>query len=194
MKIDHPTRFLVLVNIITIAVAVLIAVTAAAMAQATPAPTTEVTVPWGSWVSNALDVALPLFLTALTGVATYVVGAYVPPWLKAIAGTAAQARVNQVLEKAVMSAVAQTKGAVLNKRLTIPVGSEVLARAAQYAVNQAPELMKTATHNSSTNLMAMLLARMEQWGIAPENFDVKTVKAGASASTFDDAIKKHLGG
>lgn len=182
--INRPTLILWMMTILFIAMT-------AAFAQTTPTPTTEVTVPWGQWVANGLDAILPVMLTALLGVSTYVVGAYVPPWLKAIAGAAAQARVNQVLEKAVMSAVAQTKGAVLNKRLTIPVGSEVLARAAQYAVNQAPELIKNATHDSSTNLMAMLLARMEQWGIAPPNLDVSTVKA--PKSDFDAAIKKHLG-
>jgi hypothetical protein len=77
------------------------------------------------------------------------------------------------LEKAVLSGIAQTKDAVAGKRTTIPVASEILARAAQYAVDQAPKLVNEATHGQVDNLLKMVLARMEAAGVAPEHFDVK---------------------
>lgn len=156
-----------------------------------------VTVPWGDWVTHGIDILLPTALTVLSGVATYVIAAYMPPWLKAFAGDAAQRRVNQVLEKAILSAVARTKNAVVGKRLSIPVANTVLQKAAQYAVDQAPDLIAHATHDEVGNLVKMLTARMEQWGIAPEKPDPAMDKAAASKakiSDFDKAIKSHLGG
>src|SRR5207344_3594542 len=91
------------------------------LAQATTVPPpTEVTIPWGNWIIQVLDVLQPIALLALTGVTTYIMGAFVPPWIKAFAGQAAQNRINQVLEKAVLSAIAQTREAVQGERTTVP--------------------------------------------------------------------------
>jgi hypothetical protein len=166
-----------------------------AQATATPevVPSTSVSVPWGDWIVKALSAAQPIVTFALTGVATYIMAAYMPPWLKAFAGDAAQRRVNQVLEKAVLSAVAQTKDAVAGKSTSIPVASEILARAAQYAINQAPDLMKTATHGEMENLLKMIMARMEQFKLSPPDFDIKEAKKAASDFHFTDEITKQLG-
>jgi hypothetical protein len=160
------------------------------LAQATtvaPEPT-SVSVPWGNWIVSALNVAQPVVLLALSGVTTYVMAAFVPPWIRAFAGDAAQRRINQVLEHAVLSAIAQTKEAVQGQRTSIPVGSEILQRAAQYAVDQAPDLVNHAAKGQVDNLLKMVLARMEKLGVAPEHFDVTTVK-----ETFPVDINKAFG-
>lgn len=162
-----------------------------ALAQEPGTPSTSVTVPWGEWVTAAVTTAQPVVTLALTGIVSYIVAAYVPPWLKAFAGDAAQRRVNEVLQKAVASAVAQTKNAVMGRRLTIPVASVVLSRAMQYAVNQAPQLIKTATHDEVANLSKMVLARMEEAGVAPKDFDVAKVKV--EGFDFGGAISKGFG-
>jgi hypothetical protein len=161
------------------------------LAQATtvaPEPTTSVGIPWGSWIVSALNVAQPVVLLALSGVTTYVMAAFVPPWIRAFAGDAAQRRINQVLEHAVLSAIAQTKAAVQGQRSSVPVGSEILARAAQYAVDQAPDLVGHAAKGQTDNLLKMVLARMEKLGVAPEHFDVAEVK-----DTFPVDINKAFG-
>lgn len=160
--------------------------------------TGSITIPWGDWAVNAINFLLPTVLTLLGGVATYVIGAYVPPWLRAIAGTSLQARVNQILEKAVLSAVAQTKGAIMGQRLSIPIGIEVLRKAAQYAVDQAPELIKAASQDEVDQLLKMILARMEQWGVAPKNLDVNKVgksvlPKGKENFDFGKEISKQMG-
>jgi hypothetical protein len=99
-----------------------------------------------------------------------------PPWLRAFAGDAAQRRVNQVLQKAVLSAVAQTSGAVKGQVLSVPIASEVLRKAIQYAVDQAPELIGHAAKDKYSNLIKMLLARMEEFGMTPPEMDVADVK------------------
>lgn len=170
----------------------LLFVTIPTLALAQVPSNTEVVIPWGDWVLAGMNVLLPTALTVLSGVATYVIGKYMPPWMRAFAGDAAQRRVNQVLEKAVLSAVAQTKGAIAGKRLTLPVGIEVLRKAAQYAVDQAPELMNHAAKDQVDNLLKMLLARMEQLGVAPENLDVDAAKKKTDFD-FRNEISRQMG-
>lgn len=160
------------------------------LAQATAVPPADagVTIPWGNWIIQVLDVLQPMVLLALTGVTTYIMGAFVPPWIKAFAGQAAQNRINQVLEKAVLSGIAQTREAVQGKRTTIPIANDILERAAQYAIDQAPELVKTAAHGEFDNLLKMLLARMEALNVAPENFDLHQAK-----NTFPVNISNQFG-
>lgn len=156
-------------------------------------PSAAVTVPWGDWTMGIVNFLLPTALTILSGVTTYVVGAYMPPWLRAIAGTSLQARINTILEKAVLSAVARTAGAVTGQRLTVPIGIEVLRKAFQYAVDQAPDLMEHAAKGQVENLIKMLLARMEQLGVAPaEGLPAKDAVAQGGFD-FGSEISKQLG-
>lgn len=175
--------------------------TVMAQETAVPTATTSVTVPWGGWVVQAATVVQPVITLVLTGIASYVMSAYLPPWLKAITGQAGQNRVNAVLTKAVQSALAQTAGAVTGKALTIPLASTVLARAAQYAIDQAPQLIKSATHDQVDNLLKMLMARMEELGVAPPEYDIKDSNAIVKGVTtkdgkfdFSGAVTAGLGG
>ena len=186
----------VVVTILSIAVLMSVIAVGVVLAQetATP-PATTVSLPWGDWVLAGIGVLQPTVTLLLTGVATYVVGKFMPPWMRAFAGDAAQRRVNQVLEKAVLSAIAQTKGAVAGKRLDVPLGTAVLARAAQYAIDQAPELIKHAAKDEVDNLLKMLMARMESLGVAPADYDIATARGGTKGGfDFDRTIRQGLGG
>ena len=162
------------------------------LAQAVP--DTTVTVPWGQWIVDATKVLQPIATLALTGIASYVMGAYIPPWLKLLSGQAAQVRVNTVLEKAVASAIARVEGAVKGKESTIEVASEILRKAMQYAVDQAPSLIKSATSGKVENLQNMVLARMEEAGVTPAAEQKEQLKERVKDFDFNAAIKGHLGG
>jgi hypothetical protein len=176
---------------------ILLALLVPALAQEPP-PAAEVVVPWGEWVIRWLNGLQEIILLVLSAASAYVVSAYVPSWVRMFAGQAAQNRVNQVLEKAVLSAIAQTKGAVTGKRVTVDVGYQLLARAAQYAVDQAPVLIDEAAQTTE-NLLKMIAARMEQVGVAPDGAvippKVKDAQGKPSKADFDfsSAITKGFG-
>lgn len=154
----------------------------------------DVTVPYGEWVASAATALQPVVTLALTGIASYVLAAYLPPWLKALGGTAAQERVNQVLSKAVDSAIARTQGAVKGQAVTIPIASEILGKAVQYAIDQAPALIKAATDGKLNNLYNMVLARMAEAGVAPAEGNGGALKKEAEKHfDFDEALSS-LGG
>ena len=149
----------------------------------------QVSIPWGDWTVSAISALQPVVTLVLTGVTTYIMSAFVPPWIKAFAGDAAQRRINEVLTHAVQSGIAQTAGAVAGKRATIPIGSEILQRAAQYAIDQAPNLVTKAASGQIDNLLKMVLARMETAGVAPTDFDIKNV----NKSKFPVDVNKQFG-
>lgn len=166
-----------------------------------------VEIPWGDWLVDLVDAVMPTVLTLLGIMSLYVV-TLLPPWVRVFVGEKVQAQINEVLEKAVLSAAAQTKGATAGKTLKLDVSSVVLARAISYAVELAPELVKKATGGNLDALMKMVLARMEDLGLVPAGFDLdKAVEAVAAerpalqaklanpgAFDFAGSIKKGLGG
>lgn len=133
---------------------------------------TTVTIPWGDWTVKAIDYLLPAALTAIASVLTYVSGKYLPPMLRDMADERTQRQINELLEKAVLSAVAQTKGAISGKTLQIEVANAVLAAAANYAVDQAPKLIEKVSGDDALNLYKMILARMEDFGLVRADFEV----------------------
>lgn len=167
-----------------------------AFAQDTVTVPETIVLPWGEWVVAFVNSILPAVQLALTTIAGYVVTVYVPPWLQQIAGARAQQRVTEVLFQALNSAAAQVKGAATGKTLTIPVANEVLRKAGQYAVDQAPELVKHATGGSADSLLKMLLARMEAMGMTPKEYGIEAAKKAIKPGefSFDSATKKGLGG
>lgn len=155
-----------------------------------------IVLPWGEWVVALVNSVMPAVELTLTGIATWIVAVYVPSWLRQIAGANAQKRVTEVLFQALNSAAAQVKGAAAGKTLTIPVANEVLRKAGQYAVDQAPDLVKHATGGNADSLLKMLLARMEAMGMTPNSYGMEVAKKAIKPGdfTFADATKKGLGG
>lgn len=155
-----------------------IAVLAAVILIAGPALAQDntVSVPWGDWIVQVVDAMVEPVLLVLSTVVTYITAVYLPPWLNAIAGKRLQERVNEVLEKAVLSAAAQTKGAVAGKEVSLSVSNEVLRGAIEYAVELAPGLVKKATGGNMEKLVKMILARMAALGLAPKDMDISDAK------------------
>jgi hypothetical protein len=94
---------------------------------------TVVTVPYGSWISDAADLLWTVILGAIA-------------WaLRQLPGQAADflkmLRVEQLLARSKEFGVNRTQGAVAGKALSLNVGNEVLAKALQYAIDNGPKWM-----------------------------------------------------
>lgn len=94
----------------------------------------SVTIPYGRW----LDILL-VNLADPSSVAWTVVAGIIA-WLLAMLPGPAQVlfrtfRVEQLLNRAVLAGINATRGAVQDKALTVDVGSEVVAKAANYAID-----------------------------------------------------------
>jgi hypothetical protein len=98
------------------------------------APVTAVVLPWGDWIvaigQTLTSVLLPV-LVALLGKAVY----QIAPWARLFL---TQARLEQMTKAITDYALNATEGVVKGQALTIPVGSAVIAKAVQRAVDAAP--------------------------------------------------------
>jgi len=93
-----------------------------------------VILPWGDWVvaigQTLTSVLLPV-LVALISKAVY----QVAPWARLVL---TQTRIEQMTKAVTDYALNATEGVVKGQALTIPVGSAVIAKAVQRAVDAAP--------------------------------------------------------
>ncbi|BAQ16899.1 hypothetical protein [Methyloceanibacter caenitepidi] len=151
---------------------ILLAVLAVCLLPTAVLAADTVTVPWGDWAVAAVDTAVPLILTGIGVVWTWFVAPNMPAWLKAAYGEKLQHNFEALANRAVLSAVAQVKGAALGQRLEIPVSNEVLRTAIQYAVDQAPMLVSWATGGDPSKLVKMILARMTEYDLLEADFNL----------------------
>lgn len=104
-------------------------------------PTTPaVILPWGDWVvaiGQTLTAVLMPILVGLAGKAVY----QVAPWARMFL---TQARLEQMTKAVTDYALNATEGVVKGQALTIPVGSAVIAKAVQRAVDAAPKAVVSA--------------------------------------------------
>ncbi|TXN72399.1 hypothetical protein [Methylobacterium sp. WL6] len=105
----------------------------AALAQ-TAAPVTTVDVPWSGWLTGALSYIAPLAVTALAGIATKAIY-QVAPMARLVL---TQNRVEQLGTAVTQYAINAIDGATKDGKLTIPVGSAVIAKAVQRGIDAAP--------------------------------------------------------
>ena len=89
------------------------------------------------------------------------------------------AHIDQVMTRAIDAGFALVEGAEKGKVLEIPTANEVLRRAAQYLVAQAPGLFKEL----GDNLGQMLIARLSASGTLPPQ---------SSAANLDLASLAHI--
>lgn len=143
-----------------------------------------VEIPWGQWLVDAINASLPTVLLVLSSLVTVLVAKFAPAWLQVVIGDKLQRQINEVLEKAVLSAAAQTKNAVAGKTLSLAISNVVLLRAAQYAVEFAPKLVKKVTGGDGGALIKMIMARMEDLGLLPAGYDIERAKDAVHASGF----------
>lgn len=93
-----------------------------------------VTVPLGAWAEAVLAFAGD----HLAALVLAVVAALCRKLPAEAVNVLRMMRVEQLLDRAIGAGINEVRGAVLGKTLTIEVGSEVVARAAQYAVDHGP--------------------------------------------------------
>jgi hypothetical protein len=147
-----------------------------AASSAYAASNTPVDLPWGA-LCNEILAALQPAAVSLAGLAfTYLVAKLGPD----IAHALRAAHIDQVMNRAIEAGFALAEGAEKGKVLEIPVANEVLRRAAQYLVTQAPGLFKEL----GDNLGQMLVARLSASGALPPR---------ASADNLDLAGVVHTG-
>ena len=146
-----------------------------AASSAYAADNTLVSVPLGALVNDILAALQPAAVS-LAGLALTWLAARLGP---DIARALHAAHVDQVMSRAIEAGFALVEGAEKGKVLDIPVANEVLRRAAQYLVAQAPGLFKEL----GDNLGQMLVARLSGAGALP---------ADASAANLDLAPAAHF--
>ncbi len=122
------------------------------------AETTTVTIPWGDWLSELLGIAGSIIVTLLGALLAWAVG-LIPATLRAYITDQRIRQVEQLLGRAVDYGIAATQGAVRGSALGIDVGSEVLANAAQYAVDRGPPKI-VAWMGGEDAIREMILARL----------------------------------
>lgn len=88
------------------------------------------TIPYGQWIVAFQEMATPLI-----GVVLVFLFRALPESIVSIIRTA---KVDQLLTKAVQSAVNQVAGAAKDKKLEIPVANDVVRKIVQYAVDEGP--------------------------------------------------------
>lgn len=116
-----------------IAAALALAVCSPAFADAN-----TVSAPWGNWVSAGIEqVVLPILAAVLLALLTWA-AKFLPASLRAYATTKNTAAVEQLLEKAISFGLKKVAGASAGQSLTLTLGSDVLAQAAQYAIDHGP--------------------------------------------------------
>jgi len=132
---------------------------ACAVAIATPAIAQDgqVEVPYGAWISAAIEWAYAIVGVGVLWVLRRV-PAHVLAMIDAIARALGQGSMNELLDKAVRYGINATQGAVADRTLTVRVGNEVLERAAEYALRHAPGLV--AKYGGVATLREKIIARL----------------------------------
>lgn len=145
-------------------------------------PSQEVVVEWGNWVEILLkpiqDAALALIplvalwiMSKLPGVVRLVLPAN---------------RINDLLEKAVISALASVRGATQGKTLSVQVTNDVIRQVIIYALAQAPHLVGSLGDNLPA-LIQKALARLPEHAKVPVGF---TIEEAVKKVTKESVLKK----
>lgn len=95
---------------------------------------TTVVVPYGTW----LDQVLAAIQSSLAIIITAVIAWAFRNFPKAVVDILRTLQAEQMLMRAAEYGINATRGAVKGKSLDIDVGNEVIAKAVQYAINNAP--------------------------------------------------------
>jgi hypothetical protein len=146
-----------------------------AASSAYAASSTIVDLPWGAFCNEVLTALQPAAIS-LAGLALTWLAAKLGP---DVARALHAAHIDQVMTRAIEAGFALVEGAEKGKVLEIPVANEVLRRAAQYLIAQAPGLFKEL----GDNLGQMLVARLSAAGALPPQ---------ASAANLDLALATRI--
>lgn len=128
----------------------------------------SVSAPLGTLVTQALSIVEPLVLSLVGAMLAWLMARLGPELAKSLHA----AHVDQVISRAIDAGFGLVEGAEKGKVLEIPVANKVIRKAAQYLVDEAPDLIKEL----GENLGPMLVARLSAAGALP---------ASASAANLD---------
>lgn len=126
------------------------------MAPAFAAEAATISVPYGEWISTALQ--------AVAAMAVPVVAWAFRALPASIAGILRTAQVDQLLEKAIAYAINATAGATKDKTLDLRLSNQVVAAAVAYVVNNGPGWV-TSWLGGTEGIRQRVIARLD---VAPE--------------------------
>lgn len=135
-----------------LAVAALVAIAVVANPIAALAQDGAVTVPWGDWLGGLLSYLRDAVIAAVVALVAFAARS-LP---KQIGDIILAARVEQLLTRAADYGIAAVAGAVKGKTLDVNVTNEVLERAAEYAIANAPALADKLGETLRPKLLARL--------------------------------------
>lgn len=161
MKLEYLATVLVRVCMALGALLVLAVFAGAVEAQTATAPAAQpaVTVPLGEWVAGVVNFIIPALGVVLMGFVTYA-AKFLPATLQSYVTAQNTQAVEQLLERAITFGLNKVVGATAGDALTVPVGSQVLAEAAQYAIDHGPDKL-IAWAGGEDGLREKILARLK---------------------------------
>lgn len=120
-----------------------------------PGASPHITIPYGDWVAQIAEIVSALLVPVLLAVVSRL--AYVLP--APITAAINTSRVEQLLDKAIGYAMNTVAGAAKGKSLDVNVGSQVVAEAVNYALQQGPSKLIVWLGGQDA-LIRMILARI----------------------------------
>ncbi len=121
----------------------------------------SVGVPIGTLATQLLSLLEPLVLSLVGAMLAWLMAKLGPELAKSLHA----AHVDQVVARAIDAGFGLVEGAEKGKVLEVPVANKVIRKAAQYLVDEAPDLIKEL----GETLGPMLVARLSAAGALPAN-------------------------
>lgn len=149
----------------------------AALAQEVASP--HVDLPWGDWITAALQPAAAILVPIAAAAITAGV-AKVSPWAALVLS---RQRVQSAVQAGADYGINAVAGAVKGKTLTVPVGSAVIAEGVQHVVNTTPAKVVTKA-GGAAGIAGMIFRSLP----LDENASVQTVLKPA----LDDLAQRGL--
>lgn len=117
-----------------------------------------ITIPYGNWIDQLAVIIRDIGVAGLPIILGFVLTALPAP-IRMIAGPFLQKYAGGILDRAVDYGVNAAKGATKDGTLSIKVGNEVLAHAAQYFIDHAPAWL-TSTLGGEDGVRQKIFARL----------------------------------
>jgi hypothetical protein len=125
-------------------------------------------IPWGDWIQQILALSttalIPLVL-AMVAYATKLVPDSLKPFVMML-------RSEQIITRAVQSAIASVDGAVSGKKATVEVTNAILLQAMEFVMTNGSTAMIKFIGDDVNMLVQKLLARMHEEGVVPAEFSL----------------------
>lgn len=153
---------------------ILVAATMTLVSSAAYADADTVAVPVGNLVAQGLAILQPLVLSLVGATVTWLMAKLGPDVAKALHA----AHVDQVISRAIDAGFALVDGAEKGKVLEIQVANKVIRKAAQYLLDEAPDLFKEV----GDNLGPMLVARLSAAGALPASASAANLELDPEAA------------